>query len=116
MSSTASSDAPGCAGDERVEVLFEELAELAGQRNAIDGRIVEIVAELDRDELCGATGARSVAALVAWKLGASSTNAHTIATVAHRLEEFPALRGGFTGGPAVAGSGRGDRGAGRGGL
>ena len=53
---------------ERLEVLFEELAELAGQRNAIDGRIVEIVAEMDRDELCGATGARSVAALVAWKL------------------------------------------------
>ena len=74
---------------ERVEVLFEELAELAGQRNAIDGRIVAIVAELDRDELWGATGARSVAALVAWKLGASSTNAHTIATVAHRLAEFP---------------------------
>ena len=41
---------------ERLEVLFEELAELAGQRNAIDGRIVEIVAEMDRDELCGATG------------------------------------------------------------
>ena len=46
------------------------------QRNAIDGRIVDIVAEMDRDELCGATGARSVAALVAWKLGASSANAH----------------------------------------
>lgn len=28
----------------RLEVLFEELAELAGQRNAIDGRIVQIVA------------------------------------------------------------------------
>ena len=70
-------------------MLFEELAELAGQRNAIDGRIVEIVAELDRDELCGATGARSVAALVAWKLGSSSANAHTIATVARRLAEFP---------------------------
>jgi hypothetical protein len=70
-------------------VLFEELAELAGQRNAIDGRIVDIVAEMDRDELCGATGARSVAALVAWKLGSSTTNAHTIATVARRLEEFP---------------------------
>lgn len=42
---------------ERVEVLFEELAELSGQRNAIDGRIVEIVAEIDRDELWGATGA-----------------------------------------------------------
>ena len=50
---------------ERLEVLFEELSELAGQRNAIDGRIVEIVAEMDRDELCGSTGARSVTALVA---------------------------------------------------
>ena len=74
---------------DRLEVLFEELAELAGQRNAIDGRIVEIVAEIDRDELCGMTGARSVAALVAWKLGCSSANAHTIAAVARRLEEFP---------------------------
>src|SRR6202035_1055352 len=54
-----------------------------------DGRIVEIVAELDRDELCGATGARSVAALVAWKTGSSSANAHTITTVARRLEAFP---------------------------
>ena len=30
----------------RLEVLFEQLAESAGQRNAIDGRIVEVVAEL----------------------------------------------------------------------
>ena len=74
---------------ERLEVLFEELSELAGQCNAIDGRIVEIVHEIDRDGLCGMTGARSVAALVAWKLGLSSTNAKTIATVAGRLEEFP---------------------------
>ena len=70
-------------------MLFEELAELAGQRNAIDGRIVQIVAEMDRDELCGAAGARSVAALVAWKIGSSSANAHTGITVAQRLEEFP---------------------------
>ena len=76
-------------------MLFGELAELAGQRNAIDGRVVEIVAEIDRDELCGATGARSVAALVGWKLGVSSNNANTIATVAHRLEEFPRCTGGL---------------------
>jgi len=75
--------------DQRLQVLFDELAELAGQRNAIDGRIVEIVAEMDRDELCGATGARSMPALVAWKLGSSSANAHTISTVAGRLAEFP---------------------------
>ncbi|MFM8599417.1 MAG: HNH endonuclease signature motif containing protein, partial [Mycobacterium sp.] len=74
---------------ERLEVLFGELAELAGQRNAIDGRIVEIVAEIDRDGLWGGTGARSVAALVAWKLGSSSANAHAISAVARRLEQFP---------------------------
>jgi Domain of unknown function (DUF222)/HNH endonuclease len=89
MSSTASAGTALVSPCERLDVLFEELAELAGQRNAIDGRIVEIVAEVDRDELWGATGARSVAALVAWKTGSSSGNAHTIATVASRLEEFP---------------------------
>src|SRR6476659_3872735 len=74
---------------QRLEVLFDELAELAGQRNAIDGRIVQIAAEMERDELCGATGARSVAALLAWKTGSSPSNAHTLAAVAARLEEFP---------------------------
>src|SRR4051812_43827567 len=95
MSSSASSGAAALRPAERLEVLFEELAELAGQRNAIDGRIVEIVAEIDRDELCGATGARSVAGLVAWKLGLSTGNAATIATVAHRLEEFPLCAAGM---------------------
>src|SRR5262249_44103633 len=49
----------------------------------------EIVAEIDGDRLWGATGCRSIAALVAWKLGISSTNAHTITAVADRLQEFP---------------------------
>jgi hypothetical protein len=43
----------------------------------------------------GATGARSVAGLVAWKLGVSSAIAHNIATVAHRLEEFPRCAAGL---------------------
>src|SRR4051812_21040958 len=89
MSSTASPEVPVVRAGERVEVLFGELSELAGQRNAIDGRIVQIVAELDHDGLCGSTGARSIAALVAWKLGASSGNAATIAAIAHRLPVFP---------------------------
>ncbi|WP_163650790.1 HNH endonuclease signature motif containing protein [Mycobacterium mantenii] len=89
MSLTASAGAVVVSPSERVAVLFEELAELTGQRNAIDGRIVEIVAEIDRDQLCGVTGARSVPALVAWKTGCSSANAHTISTIASRLEEFP---------------------------
>ena len=66
MSSTASLSGTGNDAGHRLEVLFEELSELAGQRNAIDGRIVEIAAEIERDDLWGATGARSVAALVAW--------------------------------------------------
>jgi len=89
MSLTAPPPTAVVSPKERLEVLFEELAELAGQSNAIDGRIVEIVAEIDRDGLCGMTGARSVAGLVAWKLGLSSASAKTMATVAHRLEEFP---------------------------
>jgi len=89
MSLTASSGAVVVTPAERLEVLFEELAELTGQRNAIDGRIVEIVAEIDRDQLCGTTGARSVPALVAWKTGCSPANAHTITTIASRLTQFP---------------------------
>ncbi len=89
MSSTATSFAAGVSPVQRVEGLFEELAELVGQRNAIDGRIVDIVAELDRDELCGATGARSITALVAWKTGVTPHNAETMVAVARRLEGFP---------------------------
>jgi len=70
-------------------VLFEELAELTGQRNAIDGRVVQIIAEIDHDGLWGATGARSIPALVAWKTGVSPRNAKTIVAVAQRIEEFP---------------------------
>ena len=52
-------------------MLFQELAELTGQRNAIDGQIVDIVAEIDRDGLAGMTDVKSVGHLVAWKTGAS---------------------------------------------
>ena len=53
----------------RLEVLFEEMAELTGQRNAIDGRVVEIVAQIDGrgtedgNSLWGATGCRSIEAI-----------------------------------------------------
>ncbi len=86
MSSTATSLAAG----QRLEVLFDEIAELCGQRNAIDGRLVQIVAELEREELCGLTGVRSLSALVAWKTGvAPPRNAETVVAVARRLQEFP---------------------------
>ncbi|BBZ29250.1 hypothetical protein MMAD_35450 [Mycolicibacterium madagascariense] len=79
-------------------MLFEELAELTGQRNAIDGRIVDIVAEIDHDGIWGNTGCRSLPALIAWKTGTSLRNAETVAAIAHRSPELPqctaALRAG----------------------
>ncbi len=95
MTVTATAPDVDSRPDERLAVLFEELAELTGQRNAIDGRIVDIVAEIDRDGIWGATGARSVAALVAWKTGTSRANAQAIATVAHRQDSFPACTAGM---------------------
>ncbi|MEE6170381.1 MULTISPECIES: DUF222 domain-containing protein, partial [unclassified Mycolicibacterium] len=90
MSSPATPfDADAGSPVQRLEVLLGELSELCGQRNAIDGRLVEIVAELERDELCGATGARSISELVAWKTGATPHNAGIMVTVARRLDEFP---------------------------
>ena len=89
MSSTATSPDVDVTPGERLDVLFEQLSELTGQRNAIDGRIVEIIAEIDSAGLWGATGARSVTALVAWKTGTSHGNAAALANVAHRLESFP---------------------------
>src|SRR3954453_7102588 len=89
MTSTATYGAAAVRSDERLAGVFEELSELAGQRNAIDGRIVEIAAEIEHDGLWGATGARSVAALVAWKTGSSPANAHTITAIANRSADFP---------------------------
>ncbi|MDQ2636280.1 MAG: HNH endonuclease [Actinomycetota bacterium] len=89
MRSVAPCSIPSPPRMARLENLFDELSELAGQRNAIDGRIVDIVAEIDGDELWSTTGAKTIASLVAWKLGVSPRNAETIVAVADRAEEFP---------------------------
>lgn len=69
--------------------MFDRLGELTGQRNAIDGQIVQVIAEIDHDGLWGATGYRSVASLVACTTGVSAHTAKAITTVAGRLEDFP---------------------------
>jgi hypothetical protein len=89
MYSTATPFDADASPAQRLEVLFDEMAQLCGQRNAIDSRLVDIVAEIERDELWGATGARSISALVAWKTGVTPRNADTVVAVARRLEEFP---------------------------
>lgn len=86
-------DAPGASGAGgpagRLEELLERLAVLQGQRNAIDAELVDVVAELDRDDLWGYAGARSLEACVAWKTGSSPANARVLASAARGLETFP---------------------------
>lgn len=65
MSSTATPLATGLSPCERLEAFVDEINELTGQRNAIDGR------------------------LVAWKTGVTPRNAEVMVAVAHRLPEFP---------------------------
>ncbi|WP_156618466.1 DUF222 domain-containing protein, partial [Mycobacterium sp. 852013-51886_SCH5428379] len=89
MSSAAVSLVSRVSPKDRLEVLFDEFAELSGQRNAIDGRLIDIIEEIDRDKLWGMTGARSMEALVAWKTGVTPRNAEVMVTVARRAEEFP---------------------------
>ena len=73
----------------RVDGALARLAELQGQRNAIDAQIVDVVADLAEDDLYLVTGARSLEACVAWKTGSSPTHARALAAVARRRDEFP---------------------------
>ncbi|MFI5507078.1 HNH endonuclease signature motif containing protein [Mycobacterium sp. NPDC051804] len=89
MAAVPLTDAPVMGPKDRLAECFEELGELMGQRNVIDARIVEVVAEMDHGRMLGITGCRSMSALVAWKTGSTSAHAQTIAAIAHRLPEFP---------------------------
>lgn len=89
--SVASTLEPGVSlpPEARVDVLFDRLAELEGQRNVIDAQIVDVVAELERDELWAVAGARSLESCVAWRTGASPVHARGVAAVARRADSFP---------------------------
>ena len=75
--------------DARVGVLFERLAELQGQRNAVDAQIVDVVRAFDEEDLWGMTNCRSLEQLVAWKTGSSASHARALTAVARRAEAFP---------------------------
>lgn len=79
------------------ERLFDEieaeLAELCGQRNAIDGRIAELVAKVDAEDLIAGTGLRSLEHFCTWQLGVSSGRAKDLVAVAERLADLPVTTG-----------------------
>jgi hypothetical protein len=79
--------------ERRFDEIEAELAELCGQRNAIDGRIAELVAKVDAEELLAGTGLRSLEHFCTWQLGVSSGRAKDLVAVAERLHDLPVTTG-----------------------
>jgi len=81
------------AKERRFDEIEAELAELCGQRNVIDGRIAELLAEVERDGLLGGTGLRSVEHFATWQLGVSRGHARDLTAIAERLDDLPRVTG-----------------------
>jgi hypothetical protein len=72
-------------GEKRVRAVESEVAVRAGRLNAVDGELVDLVAELHRSGGCGGL---SPARWLAWRLGSSRDTAGAVAAVAARVEEL----------------------------
>jgi hypothetical protein len=81
------------AAERRFDEIEAELAELCGQRNAVDGRIAELLAEVERDGLLAGTGVRSVEHFATWQLGCSRGRARDLTAIAGRLDDLPQTTG-----------------------
>lgn len=79
--------------ERRFDEIEAELAELCGQRNVIDGRIAELLAEVDREGLLGGTGLRSLEHFATWQLGCSRGRAQDLTAIAARLDDLPLVTG-----------------------
>lgn len=82
----------------RFDAVESELAELCGQRNAIDGRIAELLAEVDGEGLLHGTGVKSLEHFATWQLGCTRGRARDLAAIARRLEDLPVTTGLLRGG------------------
>ena len=119
MSASSVLDRPGepvsapvpSVGEARFDEICDELAELCGQRNAIDGRIAELVGEVSEfeDELLGGTGLRSVEHFCTWQLGVSSGRAKDLTAIAQPNRRAARDGGVAAGGVVVGGPGGGHR-------
>jgi hypothetical protein len=84
-------DDGGDGGDRRVEVTDRELAELAGQLNLVNARLVAVT---ERLLACGGWeqgGMRSPKAFLAWRFALSPERADQIVAIARRRHEFPTV-------------------------
>ncbi len=81
------------AKERRFDEIEAELAELCGQRNAIDGRVAVLLAEVDSAGLLGGTGLKSLEHFATWQLGVSRGHARDLTAIAERLDDLPMVTG-----------------------
>lgn len=79
------------AGDRRWDEVVTELGEIAGQLNSLFGRVTEIAAAVDDEDLLAGTGVSSLPQFLAWQLGLSQGRARELAKIASRRSELPAV-------------------------
>lgn len=76
-----------------VAIMEEELAVVAGVRNAADGRLVESTARILTEELWKGAGIHTPIQWLMWQTGVSRATARRVLTVALRAEELPTVMG-----------------------
>lgn len=76
-----------------VAIMEEELAVVAGTRNAADGRLVESTARILAEELWKGAGLHTPIQWLMWQTGISRATARRVLTVAVRSDELPTVMG-----------------------
>jgi hypothetical protein len=89
----ATPTATGIPAEQRWDAIADELAELCGQQNAIAGRITELLAQVEQEDLLGGTGLRSLEHFATWQLGVSAGRARGLTAIARRRDELPTTTG-----------------------
>jgi hypothetical protein len=74
-----------------VEVTDRELAELAGQLNVVNARLVAVTEQLLATDGWQQGGMRSPKAFLAWRFGLSPERAEQVVAIARRRHEFPTV-------------------------
>lgn len=79
------------AADRRWDEITAELGEIAGQINSLFGRVSQIAADVEDENLLAGTSIHSVALFLEWQLGLSRTRARQLAKIGHRRDELPTV-------------------------
>ena len=77
--------------DEPAKVTDRDLAELAGQLNLVNARLVAVTEHLLTTDAWQQGGMRSPKAFLAWRFGLSPERAEQIVTIARHRHEFPTV-------------------------